>query len=183
MVSGYSWCDRSNATNRSISNRTSASATPSSNLRYEGPGVAARRNRTALVERGPRVWIELYAPDAVSSVGAVPHEQGCDGDGLIDTGAVIGAVDSIVVERLQLSPIREVSVKTTGGLHDAHTYAVGLRISGVDVGALELAGARGLVRDGFIALLGRDFLAGRLFLYDGHAGTYSVDLEAADSAR
>jgi hypothetical protein len=154
-------------------------------LRYEGPTVAVYRNRKSLVERGARVWIELYAPEEdVSFEEAVPLnvEGPCYGDALVDTGAVIGAIDSLVVERLKLPVIRDISIGTTGGLHDAKTYAVGLRIAGTDVGAFELAGTRGLVRDGFIALLGRDFLAGRTFLYDGCAGTFSVDVEDRDHA-
>jgi hypothetical protein len=129
------------------------------------------------------VWIELYAiEEEVSFVEAVTPDVAsmCNGDALVDTGAVIGAVDSTVVERLQLLPVRNINLLTTGGLHDARTYIVGLRISGVNVGNLEVASARGLARSGFIALLGRDFLAGRSFLYDGRAGTFSVDLEDSD---
>jgi hypothetical protein len=95
---------------------------------------------------------------------------------LIDTGASIGAVDSIIIERLQLLPIRDISIHTTGGEYDAGTYIVGLRVSGFDVGSIELAGAPGLARQGFIALLGREFLADRSFLYDGRAGTFSVEV-------
>jgi hypothetical protein len=53
-----------------------------------------------------------------------------------------------------------------------------LRISGIDLGGVELAGAPGLARSGFITLLGREFLADRKFLYDGRAGTFTVELGA-----
>ena len=103
-------------------------------------------------------------------------EGHCAGDALIDSGALIGAVDSVIVERLQLLPVRDISIHTTGGDHDASTYIVGLRVSGIDVGTIELAGAPGLARNGFIALLGREFLANRSFLYDGRAGTFAVEI-------
>lgn len=103
------------------------------------------------------------------------------GDALVDTGATIGAIDTVIVERLQLRSIREVALHTTGGVHDATTYLVGVRISGFDVGHVEVAGTPGLARNGFIVLLGRNFLVGRTFVYDGRVGTFSLDIDASEN--
>ena len=82
---------------------------------------------------------------------------------------------------MQLRAFREIAIYTIGGAHDANTYVVGVRISGVDIGGIELAVAPVLARHGLIALLGRDFLVGRTFLYDGHTGAFSLDIEASES--
>lgn len=117
----------------------------------------------------------LYQP-------ARPTLGGRKGDALVDTGATIGAIEAAVVDRLQLRAIREIIVHTTGGAHHASTYSVGVRISGVDAGTIELTGVRGLVGHGLIALLGRDFLEGRTFFYDGRVGTFTLDIEGSENA-
>jgi predicted aspartyl protease len=107
---------------------------------------------------------------------------GRKGDALVDTGATIGALDAVIVERLQLRAIREVALHTAGGVHDATTYMVGVCISGFDAGDVEVASTPGLALNGFIALLGRNFLVGRTFVYNGRAGTFSVDIEPSENA-
>jgi hypothetical protein len=48
-----------------------------------------------------------------------------------------------------------------------------------NLGIIELADANGLATNGFVALLGREFLAGRLFVYDGRSGAYRLESDDA----
>ena len=139
--------------------------------------VSAQRDPDSLLKQGARIRVEFYVSEAdLRTLGEPPpgFEGRCEGDALIDTGALIGAIESAVAEGLGLIPVRDISIHTTGGQHDTVTYIVGLRVSGVDLGTYELAGTDGLARNGFIALLGREFLAGRIFVYDGVLGRYTV---------
>jgi len=136
-------------------------------------------NGADLQYEGPKVEIEIAVPGVLAEFLArsglpVPPPQ--RGFALVDTGASITAVDEEVVASLGIQPIGQMKLSTPSQAMPAWLYAVQLTCSGVAMPALELLDVVGctLQPQGFIALLGRNFLRKAVLVYDGPAGAFTI---------
>ena len=96
------------------------------------------------------------------------------GFALIDTGASITAVDEDVVASLGIQPIGRMKLSSPSHSRPAWLYAARLTCSGLPVlEVLDIVGCT-LQPQGFIALLGRNFLRKVVLVYDGPAGCFTL---------
>ena len=134
---------------------------------------------TSLQLDGPRIAIEIGVPTVLAAFLArsglpVPPPQ--RGFALVDTGASITAVDEDVVASLGIQPIGQMKLSTPSQSRPAWLYAARLTCSTMPVPVqevLDIVGC-GLQPQGFIALLGRNFLRKVVLVYDGPGGIFSL---------
>ena len=145
--------------------------------------VANAANHTAngaeLQLQGPKVAIEIAVPAVLAEFlerSGLPVPPPQRGFALIDTGASITAVDEEVVASLGIQPIGQMKLSTPSQSMPAWLYAVQLTCSGVAMPVLELLDVVGctLQPQGFIALLGRNFLRKGVLVYDGPTGAFTM---------
>jgi predicted aspartyl protease len=97
---------------------------------------------------------------------------------LIDTGASQTCVDLDVIRSLGLEPVDEIALSTPSQV-DVPTslFAVSISFPQTTIqlyaSSIEVAGVI-LAPQGIIALLGRDFLRGTLFIYNGPGGFFTI---------
>jgi predicted aspartyl protease len=134
---------------------------------------------TGLQLEGPKVAIEIAVPTVLAEFlarngMAVPPAR--SGFALIDTGASITAVDEQVVASLGIQPIGRMKLSTPSQSRSAWLYAARLTCSGVAIPPLEVLDIVGctLQPQGFIALLGRNFLRKVVLVYDGPGGFFTL---------
>lgn len=135
--------------------------------------------RAALQRNGPRINMQIGVPDALAAqlaasnqVPPPPHV----GQGLVDTGASNTCIDVTVATALGLQVINEVGVQTPAGLTTQQVYGVKLTFpghGGLVIPFLAVAGAQ-LGTQGICALIGRDFLVGKMLLYDGILNSFTI---------
>ena len=142
---------------------------------------AAGRPRlaTALQLDGPKVAIEIGVPPALAeclSRSGLPVPPARRGYALIDTGASITAVDEEVVASLGIQPIGQMKLSTPSQSRPAWLYAVRPSFPEMPMPPIEVLDIVGctLAPQGFIALLGRNFLRELVFVYDGPAGLFRL---------
>jgi predicted aspartyl protease len=136
-------------------------------------------NGAGLQIDGPKLAIEIAVPTVLAEFLArsgQPVPPARRGFALIDTGASITAVDEEVVASLGIQPIGQMKLSTPSQSRSAWLYAARLTCSGVAVPVVEVLDIVGctLQPQGFIALLGRNFLRKLVLVYDGPAGFFTL---------
>jgi hypothetical protein len=139
------------------------------------PGKADGR----LQIEGPRVAVEIAAPTVLVEFlmrCGLPVPPVRHGYALIDTGASITAVDEEVVASLGIQPIGQMKLSTPSQSRSASLYAARLICSVAATPVREMLDIVGctLQPQGFIALLGRNFLRSSVFVYDGPRGCFTL---------
>jgi hypothetical protein len=128
---------------------------------------------------GPRIVIEIAVPDAVAAQivaagGTIP--QPVVGSALIDTGASNTSIDAAVGTALALQVMNTILVSTPSGQTPHHVYPVKLAFPGTHLPLIPFQPVTGvqLANQGLIALLGRDFLSGKMLHYDAAYSTVTL---------
>jgi hypothetical protein len=134
--------------------------------------IKARAHR--LHRRGPLLRIELRSPETAS-------EKSVDGLALIDTGASSSVIDMTALADLHLHPVNLAKVQMPGGIQSFPLFRAA-EIHFVDAGIPPrrypfVFGAPHMLSQGFLAILGRDFLRTGLFVYDGACGRWTLAWE------
>ena len=136
-------------------------------------------NGAGLQLDGPRIAIEIGVPAVLAEFlekNGLPVPAARKGFALIDTGASITAVDEEVVASLGIQPIGQMKLSTPSQSRPAWLYAVRLTCSQIAApvpDVLDIVGCT-LQPQGFIALLGRNFLRKVVLVYDGPAGSFTL---------
>jgi hypothetical protein len=134
-------------------------------------------NGAGLQLEGPKIAIEIAVPTVLAEFLArsgLPVPPARKGFALIDTGASITAVDEDVVASLGIQPIGQMKLSTPSRSMPAWLYAARLTCAGMAVlEVLDIVGCS-LQPQGFIALLGRNFLRSVVLVYDGPAGVFTI---------
>jgi predicted aspartyl protease len=134
-------------------------------------------NGAELQLQGPKVEIEIAVPTVLAEFlerSGLPVPPPQRGFALIDTGASITAVDEEVVASLGIQPIGQMKLSTPSRSMPAWLYAARLTCAGMAVlEVLDIVGCS-LQPQGFIALLGRNFLRSVVLVYDGPAGVFTI---------
>jgi gag-polyprotein putative aspartyl protease len=96
------------------------------------------------------------------------------GRALIDTGATFTAIDRAAAAQLQLVPVDTIQSGTAGGQQICPRYPARLLFPGLPIPPIDLPRAVGvdLSGQGFVVLLGRDFLARCVLTYNGPFGHF-----------
>ncbi len=96
------------------------------------------------------------------------------GRALIDTGATFTAIDRAAAAQLQLIPVDTIQSGTAGGQQVCPRYPARLAFPGTPIPTIDLPRAVGvdLSGQGYIVLLGRDFLARCVLTYNGPFGQF-----------
>ena len=128
---------------------------------------------------GPKVAIEIAVPTVLAEFfvrSGLPVPAPRTGFALVDTGASITAVDEGIVASLCIQPIGQMKLSTPSRSMPAWLYAARLTCSGMAIPVLEVLDIVGcsLQPQGFIALLGRNFLRRVVLVYDGPAGFFTI---------
>lgn len=91
------------------------------------------------------------------------------GYALLDTGASNTSIDDQIAVALGMQVINQTTVATPQGVGPANVYAVRLAFPGTHLPPINFQAVTGmaLLNQGISALLGRDFLAGKILHYDG----------------
>ena len=136
-------------------------------------------NGAGLQLDGPKIAIEIAVPIVLAEFLArsgLPVPPAQRGFALIDTGASITAVDEDVVASLGIQPIGQMKLSTPSQQRPAWLYAAQVTCPGMAIPVLEILDVVGctLAPQGFIALLGRNFLRKVVLVYDGPAGSFTV---------
>jgi len=136
-------------------------------------------NAAGLQLEGPKIAIEIAVPAVLADFlvrSGLPVPAARKGFALIDTGASITAVDEDVVASLGIQPIGQMKLSTASQSRSAWLYAARLTCSGMAIPVLEVLDIVGctLQPQGFIALLGRNFLRTVVLVYDGPAGFFTI---------
>jgi predicted aspartyl protease len=134
-----------------------------------------------LRRKGPRIPVQISIPvplaQKLTSQGLpIPAPQ--TGEALIDTGASITCVDLQTIQALSLQPVNQTTITTPSQINaTASVYAVSIDFPQLPIQRvarnLRVAGVT-LLPQGFIALLGRDFLAGVVLTYNGVGGFFTI---------
>lgn len=128
---------------------------------------------------GPKIAIEIGVPTVLAEFlerSGLPVPPARKGFALIDTGASITAVDEEVVATLGIQPIGQMKLSTPSRSMPAWLYAARLTCSeeaGPTMEVLDIVGCT-LQPQGFIALLGRNFLRKVVLVYDGPRGVFKL---------
>ena len=136
-------------------------------------------NGEGLQLEGPKVPIEIAVPTVLAEFlvrSGLPVPPPRRGFALINTGASITAVDEEVVASLGIQPIGQMKLSTPRQSMPAWLYAARLTCTGTTRPVLEVLDIVGctLQPQGFIALLGRNFLRKVVLVYDGPAGVFTL---------
>ena len=136
-------------------------------------------NGAGLQLEGPKVAVEIAVPAVLAEFltrSGLPVPAARKGFALIDTGASITAVDEEVVASLGVQPIGQMKLSTPSRSMPAWLYAARVTCSGGAVPVLEVLDIVGctLQPQGFIALLGRNFLRKVVLVYDGPGGFFKL---------
>ena len=139
------------------------------------PAPLVLRTRGPAVEIAVAVSAEL---EQALSEAKQPVAAPITGLALIDTGAASTCVDETVAQKLGVSPIDVVRIASASHAQaEKSVYPVRLRLLGTTI---EIAASRAigvpLQPQGFIALLGRDFLERFVLIYNGSAGEMTLGL-------
>jgi hypothetical protein len=146
---------------------------------YNPNGINYTGDSASLQLDGPKIGIEISAATAVveslsKSGSSVPAPQA--GFALIDTGASITAVDEALIASLGIQPIGQMKLSTPRESMPAWLYAIRLSFADAPMEPVEVLDVVGctLQPQGFIALLGRNFLRKMVFVYDGDSGFFML---------
>jgi len=134
---------------------------------------------------GPAVPVEISLPsDQAKKIAAAGQVVPASvvGFALIDTGASASCVDVSVGQKLGLSAINQLTVHTPSGLDKQSVFAVRMDFPGGRLAALDpwfvlgsqLASLGVIPGAPLVALLGRDYLGGRMLVYNGPMGGWLI---------
>jgi hypothetical protein len=147
---------------------------PTHDIFWHAIPTAQERERAAEAMQmfGPRINVAISMPDVLAATLTAsgvalptPHV----GFGLIDTGASTTSIDDDVAVALGLPVVDTISIATPTTVSQHPIYPARLTFPGTQLPPIlfqRFAGTR-LANQGIIALLGRDFLAGKFLHYDG----------------
>ena len=131
-----------------------------------------------LRSRGPRLPILVHVPIAIEEQLAregKPIPPGVSGEALVDTGATSTSIDrAILADKLGLHAIGRESMLGAHGAQGADVFACDVIVPGHERQTLARTVSVNLQGSGLMAIVGRDFLAGKLMIYDGLAGVVSI---------
>ena len=98
------------------------------------------------------------------------------GRALIDTGATFTAIDLAAAAHLHLAPVDTIQSGTAGGQRVCPRFPARLLFPGTPIPAIDFPRIVGvdLTGQGFIVLLGRDFLTRCVFTYNGPIGLFTL---------
>jgi predicted aspartyl protease len=121
---------------------------------------------------GPRIEIEISVPDVLAQTllsQNLPIPAPQLGKALIDTGASNTSIDDGVARALGLQIHNQIPISTPSGQTTHNVYAARLTFPASRLQPIPLLSVAGteLANQGLIALLGRDFLGGKMLIYDG----------------
>jgi hypothetical protein len=141
----------------------------------------------ALAVAGPVLNVLIEIPDVLAqsfnnNKQSIPTPV--SGIALIDTGASITSFDESAVRSLGLNPNGTALVGTAGGQRTQSTFAARFSFPGTAISSFEhprvlecdLSGQTVMRSQPVIALIGRDFLANCVLVYNGSAGFWSLSL-------
>ena len=136
-------------------------------------------NGAGLQLEGPKIAVEIGVPVVLAEFlerSGLPVPPARKGFALVDTGASITAVDEEVVASLGIQPIGQMKLSTASQSRSAWLYAARLTCTAAAVPVLEALDIVGctLQPQGFIALLGRNFLRKVVLVYDGPRGFFKL---------
>jgi len=129
-----------------------------------------------LAQAGPRIQVVIGCPpvpvvDPASVASLAPPDRAVWA--LIDTGATSGCVDEKVASELGLKVIDRQRVSGIAGLNEHNVYLIRIVVPVLNIQVN--APFTGVNLDaGTPVILGRDFLAGTIFVYDGIHGLITV---------
>lgn len=128
-----------------------------------------------LVLTGPILSVEIEVHPALAASlqkNNQPVPAPVIGQALIDTGATKTGIDQDVATKLALAPVGTIQSGTAGGQKKLSLYSVRLTFPGTNIPGLNLTQAAGcdLTGQGYIALIGRDFLSRFVMTYVGPMG-------------
>lgn len=147
-------------------------------LALDGQG---RLSRDGLVLAGCHLAVEIHIHPALAA-----HLQQQDppepppapvvGRALIDTGATFTALDLAVATQLQLAPVDTIASGTAGGQRTCPRFPARLVFPGTPMPPANLPRVVGVDLSGqaYCVLLGRDFLARCLLVYNGPLGVFTL---------
>jgi hypothetical protein len=132
----------------------------------------------SLVQLGPVVQALLEVPPALAASLTAAGKQvpaPVVGYALIDTGASVSCIDANVPPRLGLQPTGSAMLTGAKGGGQSSTYAVRLVVQATQqVVEYQNMVEADLATLGYVALLGRDYLAGASLIYNGPTGEYTL---------
>ena len=121
---------------------------------------------------GPRLQVRVAMPGALTTARTEANDfvpEPIAGYALFDTGATRTCIDREILERLELSPVGWTPVSTPSEKTQMGEYACAVHFpdrSALDSDPSFVLGAN-LKDQGYIALIGRDFLRRMVLIYDG----------------
>jgi len=123
--------------------------------------------------------VEIHLPDALVSQlqqEKKPVPPPITGIGLIDSGASISGIDETHAQKLGLISIEPVNVSTPIGSKTKSLYAVKLGFPGTTLPAVPFIRVIGneVKSQGIDVLIGRDYLADKVLIYNGPMRLYTV---------
>jgi len=141
----------------------------------------ARLSPLGLQLGGAAISVEIAVPSALAESLAErgePLPEPRLGQALIDTGASLTAVDEEVLKALGLQPTGQIRLATPCQANvPASIYPVRMSFPKTTISVvgdgLAVAGVT-LRHQGYVALLGRNFLARAVFTYNGPGGFFTV---------
>jgi hypothetical protein len=150
-----------------------------------GRGGMLQPSPQALAAVGPLIQIRIELPSALAAnllAASQPIPNPVDGLALIDTGATITSVHSVILTGLGINPVGVANVGTAGGPQQQSTYPArfsfpGTSLPGFDLAQVigcDLTGQTVLNQQPLIGLIGRDILARAVLVYNGSAGMFSL---------
>lgn len=131
------------------------------------------------IRRGPCTSIEIHVANALATqlqANGLPTPNPISGFALIDTGASISGIDEAHANALGLTPVNSAQVSTPGGVVTQNVYAVKLEFPGTplpSIPSLFVTGSQ-LRNQGIDVLLGRDYLADKVLIYNGQMRLYTI---------
>jgi hypothetical protein len=142
---------------------------------------------SALFRGGPMVRVLISSMFAEEGSEAV---EPVDGFALVDTGSSCTVIADFVPERLRLEPRSrgKLAFGTNPKLSEHLRYGVLIDFPGSRIARHHVSDSPAgsllfpSLRQPFVAVLGRDFLFGKVLVYNGHEGSFSISLPPVDDA-
>ncbi|HII83210.1 MAG TPA: hypothetical protein HA269_08135 [Ferroplasma sp.] len=135
-----------------------------------------------LAKGGPKVEVEISLASALQQAlqankTVIPSPV--KGEALIDTGAQISCIDDTVASKLGISPTGQIHCGGMAGSSVRNLYSAKLTIvEGNQRWQFESASIIGvdIIKQGLVALIGRDFLGKGMMVYSGFLGIVDLSI-------
>ena len=155
---------------------------PSARCGFDGiPGGAP--GRALLTRYGPTIFVDIgFDEDFRPVLGAGVPRPGVAGvQALVDTGASLSCIDSVLAAELGLPVVDRQKIGGAGGEHEVNMHLAQIHVASLEFTIYgEFAGVH-LAAGGqpHRALLGRTFLQRFVMVYEGHTGTVTISTPTA----